>query len=754
VAGAAALLRQLHATWTPAQIKAALMNTAAPLPAPPSLAGAGQLDLTNLATLNLLAYAADGTGGLSYGAPWVAHSWTATQTLRLENTSAVTSSVMLSATSTTTETGVTVTLPTHPISVPANGAALVPVEISIDPSALDFTPDASTTTLQEGLARHYLAEHGGYVQVMGTTAAGGPRVRPAHATDRNYQGITFYLDDQLLVDELESSKVGKYTSTTPGRHTIRVFESEAEPGGKPLVTSQVDVLDGHDYTLILVGHFKPYDLLVVDENSASPPAGEALVHFVNANMDARGDHIGPLDVYLDDVVRVPNVSIGQTSAYVALTPGEHRVAFYDAGQPQTLSHLVALKTFVAKPEEVLLVGSGQYDNLLDWPCEGHDSRWCKAKLRSFVGRGEPHELITPIHVPFEIFPTAASDAQTAGPLTIPAGARSFALSLHNSGARNSGLNGMQATPQTPLASAFELAATSPISPELRASLRAADVQYVGVTSNLSITNNLSDTAVFFGLSSYAPWSTPNEVRFEIYIDANRDGVDDFLLTNMDGGTLNRQAWPSDAFFNAFYPLVGGIPQPTTRFLPWGTYAAPLSSTLNLAPFNSSVMFQAMLVKDLALAFEQAGPRGRPGLVPTSFCYHIETRARERNLFGQVVDRVPEIAAPPVADCGGRSGVLFYDIEHPGIAPINTLTPAFSQAAWARPLFPDVDGGWITGAATPSVLARPGPHKLLILHHHNAPFPRAEVVDIQGSPPHLDNVSPPQMGRIFLPFLRR
>src|SRR6185436_10020689 len=54
VGGAAALLRQLHTTWTPAQIKAALIDTARPINAPPSLAGGGELNLAGLDSVSLL----------------------------------------------------------------------------------------------------------------------------------------------------------------------------------------------------------------------------------------------------------------------------------------------------------------------------------------------------------------------------------------------------------------------------------------------------------------------------------------------------------------------------------------------------------------------------------------------------------------------------------------------------------------------------------------------------------------------------
>src|SRR5690606_27799829 len=77
VAGAAALLLQQHPDWQPNQIKAALLNTASPVSTnkgtlyPPSLVGAGQLNLSALSNVDLLASTGDlsDTATLSYGAP-------------------------------------------------------------------------------------------------------------------------------------------------------------------------------------------------------------------------------------------------------------------------------------------------------------------------------------------------------------------------------------------------------------------------------------------------------------------------------------------------------------------------------------------------------------------------------------------------------------------------------------------------------------------------------------------------------------
>jgi hypothetical protein len=142
-----------------------------------------------------------------------------------------------------------------------------------------------------------------------------------------------------------------------------------------------------------------------------------------------------------------------------------------------------------------------------------------------------------------------------------------------------------------------------------------------------------------------------------------------------------------------------------------------------------VMFQSISVANLALPLDPNLPTGPKGAAPSSFCYHVETRARDAGYFGQVVDQVPEAGSPVIAACGNRAGVLRYEIQNAAIAPINTRNFILGAPTAARPLFVDIDGGAITGAVNPSQLvARPGT-KLLILHHHNAPFPQAELVDI-------------------------
>jgi subtilisin family serine protease/PKD repeat protein len=176
VAGAAALLRELHPGWSVEEIKAALMDTAwhdlyvgddrTPPRYSPARIGAGRVDLAAASHTDVLAFAADGSGavGLTFGAPEVIGHLAVDQNLRVEDKGDVARTFLLGFDAVASVPGVSVSFPDGAaVSVPGGGAATVRVRLEADAAALRHVRDASESATQLGQARAWLAEESGFV---------------------------------------------------------------------------------------------------------------------------------------------------------------------------------------------------------------------------------------------------------------------------------------------------------------------------------------------------------------------------------------------------------------------------------------------------------------------------------------------------------------------------------------------------------------------------------------------------------------
>src|SRR6185369_151558 len=124
----------------------------------------------------------------------------------------------------------------------------------------------------------------------------------------------------------------------------------------------------------------------------------------------------------------------------------------------------------------------------------------------------------------------------------------------------------------------------------------ADLQYAGVAYNAA--SNL----ILFGVSTWGAWSTPTEVAFNIYVDANSDGTYDRILFNSNpasenAGLFGGASGGQDSFINSIFNIstsgvsIGGA----------GLFVNRLSSaTIDSALFNNSVMILAATPAQLGL----------------------------------------------------------------------------------------------------------------------------------------------------------
>lgn len=145
VTGAAALLKQLHPDWTPAQIKSALMTTAAqpaPLGTDPTARGSGRLDLSH-----------PHDPGLTFDNPSVSFGLltvgtVATRTVTAQN---VTTATLTYAVTVVPSAGVAPVVPAQ-ITVPANGTATFDLVLTAGPAGDAY----GNINLTDGAANHTL----------------------------------------------------------------------------------------------------------------------------------------------------------------------------------------------------------------------------------------------------------------------------------------------------------------------------------------------------------------------------------------------------------------------------------------------------------------------------------------------------------------------------------------------------------------------------------------------------------------------
>ncbi|MEM4204402.1 MAG: S8 family serine peptidase, partial [Candidatus Methanomethylicaceae archaeon] len=196
---------------------------------------------------------------------------------------------------------------------------------------------------------------------------------------------------------------------------------------------------------------------------------------------------------------------------------------------------------------------------------------------------------------------------------------------------------------------------------------SADLQYIGVMSNPAATT----PRVFFGISTYGDWDTLYGTVFEIYIDVNEDGVDDFVVYNYDSSSTR-----NDIF--------------VTRVFNISTGTAAINSyvniytghNLNTNAFNNRVIVLPVTWSALGL-----------GTSNPDFNFRILSWNREADY----VDSTP---------------VLRYHIFN---RAFDTNHPAYGAIMWDDdPAYsPTFDITYNTAYITTSTLG------LLLLHHHNA-----------------------------------
>ncbi len=177
VAGAMALLRQLHPSWSVEELKALVMNTATPdvwvnpgQSGPrhgAARAGAGRLDVAAAAQGEILAYlespSSPGSVGISFASPEVVVRHRDRRTVRVVNKGATPVQLAVRYEATVDQPGVEIEpLPTT-LQLAANASATLEVALTAEAAAMAHQRGADLSPTQGGVARAWLPEESGHV---------------------------------------------------------------------------------------------------------------------------------------------------------------------------------------------------------------------------------------------------------------------------------------------------------------------------------------------------------------------------------------------------------------------------------------------------------------------------------------------------------------------------------------------------------------------------------------------------------------
>lgn len=207
-----------------------------------------------------------------------------------------------------------------------------------------------------------------------------------------------------------------------------------------------------------------------------------------------------------------------------------------------------------------------------------------------------------------------------------------------------------------------LGGTSPRDPALAA---AGDLAAVG--------SAVAGDTLVFGIQTYGARSLPtdNETEFNINLDVNNDGQDDFVLYNTRYGD-------TDVYVSSLYE--------------YSTRSDTVSRLLNLVSTSIPTAIQNSSVLTLGVR------TARLGMTGTTLRYSVDSYPS-----GVAADHVGpfsfDVAAPALDFSGGASSVAYTD------SPSTTIPVAYNPSAWAA-------------QGQPSVL---------LLHHFNLPGAQAQIV---------------------------
>ncbi len=288
-----------------------------------------------------------------------------------------------------------------------------------------------------------------------------------------------------------------------------------------------------------------------------------------------------------------------------------------------------------------------------------------------------------LRVPVQIAARPASDMQvTEGSISLPATATGT-FSLTPSGTP------VDTVDDTSVVSVFELLGTSADDPSSTGTANAADLMYVGATSDYPF-YTFATSGIGFGIATYGKWDTLNAgaTEFDIYIDTDEDGIDDWVAWNASYGSATGGS-TDDVAITEFCSLHG-------LGCSFDYFTNLFSGSTNTNFFNNNVA--SLWVGPTSIGLDEA--------TNTDFNFYVVSWSRE---YAGPVD---------------ISDLMSYDLAHQAYT---TTSPDTGEPVWldASLYSPTFDFEFDKSGINANHLKG-----LLLLHHFNTTANSAEVIPLQ------------------------
>lgn len=197
----------------------------------------------------------------------------------------------------------------------------------------------STPSLVAGLLLATLAALASLSFASAQSADTG-RVRVMHASP-DAPAVDIYVDGAKAVTALAFPKDTGYVTLPAGAHNVKVFVSPSDGTGTPVLQADLTISKGKDYTVLAVGEVgkNTLALLPLEDNNATPAAGNAHVRLIHASPDAPAVDV----VVAGTSTKVfSNIAFKSVGTYTPVPAGTYNLDVNVAGTTTTAKSITGL----------------------------------------------------------------------------------------------------------------------------------------------------------------------------------------------------------------------------------------------------------------------------------------------------------------------------------------------------------------------------------------------------------------------------